>query len=104
MFAGKRGRKPGCGEAERVGIISYVMVDGGRRGSGIGASLVAAYEKRAASAGLDRLELVTHPEPRGAGPFYSRIGWEYAGERTSESGERFALYTRRTDERPSAGC
>lgn len=104
MFAGKRGRKPGSGEAERVGVISYVMVDGGRRGSGIGASLVAAYEERAVSAGLDRLELVTHPEPRGAGPFYSRIGWKYAGERTSDSGERFALYTRYLAERPPAGC
>lgn len=104
MFATKRGRKPEPADPEQVGIISYVMVDRVRRGSGIGASLVAAYEGRAESAGLDRLELVTHPDGGGAGPFYCRIGWQYAGERMSDSGERFALYTRRLGERPSAGC
>ena len=103
-FAGKRGAKPGRDDAERVGVVSYVMVAGGRRGCGIGASLVAAYEERARRAGLDRLELVTHPEGRGAGSFYRRIGWSYAGERVSASGERFAMYTRYLNERPPAEC
>lgn len=102
VFAGKRGEKPERHDTERVGVISYVMVDGGRRGCGIGTSLVAAYEERARCAGLDRLELVTHPGGRGAGPFYDRIGWRCAGERISGNGERFALYTRHLGERPRA--
>lgn len=95
LFSGKAGKNPQAkAPEEQVGILAYLMVDGRRRKSGVGVSLVAAYEARAVSGGLDRLELVTFPKQVGAGPFYSRIGWEYAGERTSNSGERFALYTR----------
>lgn len=102
VFAGRRAAKPQREGAERVGVVNYVMVDGGRRGGGIGASLVAAYEELAWSADLERLELVTYPGGRGAGRFYRRIGWRYAGERISASGERFALYTRYPVKRPGA--
>lgn len=79
---------------ERAGLLAHVMVDGDYRQRGIGAALVAAYEMRARTAGLKRLELVTFPDERGAGPFYERIGWKYGGERVSRSSERFALYYR----------
>lgn len=77
-----------------VGLLAHVMVAGDQRGRGIGSSLVAAYENRARHAGLERLNLATLPDSRGAGPFYEKIGWEYGGERISQSGERFALYHR----------
>lgn len=77
-----------------VGLLAHVMVAGDQRGRGIGSSLVAAYENRARHAGLKRLELATLPDSRGAGPFYEKIGWEYGGDRISQSGERFALYYR----------
>lgn len=99
LFSGKRTGAPDDGLVERVGLLAHVMVDGDYRRWGIGAALVAAYEMRARAAGLDRLELVTFPDGRGAAPFYGRIGWKYGGERVSRSGERFALYYRRlTDE------
>lgn len=79
---------------ERVGFMTYVAVAADRRGRGIGGSLLAAYEERAREAGLERLDLVTFPDERGAGPFYSRMGWTYAEEIVSRSGERYALYTR----------
>lgn len=87
----------GKGEKSRdngVGLLAHVMVAGDQRGCGIGSSLVEAYENRARHAGLERLELVTLPDSRGAGPFYEKIGWEYGGARISQSGERFALYHR----------
>lgn len=80
--------------AERVGFLTYVAVAAERRGRGIGGALVAAYEGLAREAGLERLELVTAPDERGAGSFYARMGWKFAGERVSRSGERYALYIR----------
>ncbi len=80
--------------AERVGFLTYVAVSGESRGRGIGGALLAAYERMAREANLDRLELVTMTDERGAGPFYIRAGWTYAGERVSRSGERYALYIR----------
>jgi GNAT superfamily N-acetyltransferase len=79
---------------EQVGFLTYVAVDVERRGRGIGGALLSAYEGLAREAGLDRLELVTVLGERGAGPFYDRMGWAYAGERVSRSGERYALYVR----------
>ena len=78
---------------EKVGFATYVAVSPESRGRGIGGSLFAVYEEMARDAGLDWLELVTRPDERGAGPFFDRLGWTYAGERVSRSGERYALYT-----------
>jgi ribosomal protein S18 acetylase RimI-like enzyme len=86
-------REPGPAP-EKVGFLTYVAVDRERRGRGIGGSLVSAYEKLAREAGLDRLELVTLPDERGAGSFYDKLGWKYEGERVSRSGERYAFYSR----------
>lgn len=83
--------------AERVGFLTYVAVSREHRGRGIGGALLEAYERMAREAKLDRLELVTTPNERGAGPFYLRAGWTYAGERVSRSGERYALYIRVLD-------
>lgn len=80
-------------EREKVGFVAYVAVRSGSRGSGVGGALLKAYEGLAREAGLDRLDLVTLPDERGAGPFFSRLGWNYEGERVSRSGEKYALYT-----------
>lgn len=92
------GTKPKKEEAERddgqVGFLAYVAVDGSRRGHGIGGRLFEAYEELASEAGLQRLELVTLPDERGAAPFFERMGWEREGEITSRSGERYAFFTR----------
>ena len=81
------------GEQERVGFVAYVAVRGESRGSGVGGALFKAYEESAREAGLDRLDLVTLPDERGAGPFFSSLGWKYEGERVSRSGEKYAFYT-----------
>lgn len=77
---------------ERVGFLAYVATAGDRRGLGIGKALVEAYAEQARLAGLDRLELVTFPDERGAGSFYTNMNWTYGGERISRSGERYSLY------------
>ncbi len=81
--------------SERVGFMAFIAVARELRGRGTGGALLKAYERLAREGGLDRLELVTLPDERGAGPFYKRMGWEYSGERVSRSGERYALYVRR---------
>lgn len=91
---GRRSEKREKNQDTDVGLLAHVMVAGDQRGLGIGSSLVGAYENRARHAGLERLELATLPDPRGAGPFYEKIGWSYRGERISQSDERFALYYR----------
>lgn len=89
---------------EQVGFLTHLVVEEEYRGRGVGSLLVAAYEAKAWTAGLRRLELATMPDKHGAGPFYERLGWEHEGERTSRSGERFALYTRALPEGEGAGC
>jgi ribosomal protein S18 acetylase RimI-like enzyme len=91
---GRRSGKGNKGREDRVGLLAHVMVADDQRGRGIGSSLVRAYEIRAGYAGLERLELATLPDSRGAGPFYEKIGWENGGERVSQSGERFIVYRR----------
>lgn len=81
-------------EHERVGFVAYVAVDGRRRGQGVGGRLLEVYEELAREAGLERLELVTLPDERGAAPFFDKLGYEREGEITSRSGERYAFYTR----------
>jgi GNAT superfamily N-acetyltransferase len=86
---------PGRGKIRRagdVGVLAHVAVDREYRGQGIGASLVSAFGAEALKAGVNELELVTLPGWLGAGAFYETLGWRYAGERTSHSGERFSLY------------
>lgn len=75
-----------------VGVLCHVAVNRERQRQGIGASLLAAFTAQAVEAGAEYLELVTLPDRRGAGAFYERLGWWYAGERTSRSGETFSLY------------
>lgn len=82
------------GAPERVGFMAYIAVAGDRRSRGMGGALIEAYEDLARNRGLDRLELVTLPDERGAGPFYSRAGWVHESEITSRSGETYALYSR----------
>lgn len=103
LFSGKRAGAPEDRPVERVGMLAHVMVAGDYRQRGVGAALAAVYEARARAAGLDRLELVTFPDDRGAGPFYERIGWQHGGERVSRSGERFEFYSRLLTEERSPG-
>ncbi len=103
VFRGRR-KRPEKGGWDRTGFLAHLVVEEEYRGCGVGSSLVAAYQARARDAGLQRLELATLPDERGAGPFYERLGWEYEGERVSRSGERFALYARLLEEGGTAGC
>ena len=86
-------KDPLASEQERVGFVAYVAVRGESRGAGVGGALFKVYEELAREAGLDRLDLVTLPDERGAGPFFSSLGWKYEGERVSRSGEKYAFYT-----------
>lgn len=81
-------------EQESVGFVAYVAVDARIRGRGVGGRLLGAYEELAREAGIERLELVTLPDERGAAPFFDKLGYEREGEITSRSGERYAFYTR----------
>lgn len=90
----RRKNNPGKEALDRIGFLTHLVVAEEYRGSGVGSLLVAAYELRARAAGLRRLELATLPDDRGAGPFYEKVGWARDGERTSKSGERFAVYSR----------
>lgn len=92
--AGRRGKETATRDQERVGFLAYVAVDGRRRGSGIGGRLFKAYEELAREAGLQRLELVTLPDERGAAPFFDNMGWKREGEITSRSGELYTFFTR----------
>lgn len=85
-----------------AGVLCHVAVEREYRGRGIGSALVAAFGAQAVGAGVRDLELVTIPGRLGAGAFYERLGWRYAGERTSHSGERFSLY-RMYPEAPGRG-
>lgn len=81
-------------ERVKVGFVAYVAVDSRRRGHGLGTRLFEHYEELAREAGVQRLELVTLPDERGAAPFFDKLGYEREGEITSRSGERYALFSR----------
>jgi GNAT superfamily N-acetyltransferase len=74
-----------------VGDITYVLVDRGAQGSGIGRTLVEASIDEARVAGVDELVLVTPPD-MDAKHFYERIGWQLDGSLQSRSGEKFLRF------------
>ncbi|MDX5895149.1 GNAT family N-acetyltransferase [Rubrobacter radiotolerans] len=91
-LGGRRSRRDEAVHSEKVGLLAHLVVEEDFRGVGIGRMLLDSYERRAREFGLDRLELVTHTGDLGAGPFYSRLGWEHRGRKTSRSGESFEFY------------
>ena len=75
-------------------MLAHVIVDKRFRSRGVGSLLVTAFESEARAAGMRRVELLTLPGPRGAGPFYERVGWIRGAERELRTGDRFVLYSR----------
>lgn len=94
------GAAPGGEAGERIGVLLYLVVDRAHQRRGIGSYLVSRYELYAWAAELDRLELVTCAGASGAGGFYERAGWDYAGWHTGHGGERMDVYTRSLDDPP----
>lgn len=78
----------------RAGEITHLMVGPGGRGSGTGRALVGEAERRATTAGIGELVLVTPPDLEARG-FYHHLGWCEDGELTSQSGEHFVRFRRR---------
>jgi ribosomal protein S18 acetylase RimI-like enzyme len=56
--------------------IEDVVVDGGRRGSGVGAALVRAALAAAAAAGARTVDLTSRPGRESANRLYLRLGFE----------------------------
>ena len=56
-------------------IVENVVVDEGRRGSGIGRALMEEAERRARAAGCYKVQLMSADE-RGVGAFYEGLGFE----------------------------
>jgi ribosomal protein S18 acetylase RimI-like enzyme len=56
--------------------IEDVVVDGGARGQGVGAALVQAAIRRAASSGARTVDLTSRPSREEANRLYRRLGFE----------------------------
>jgi GNAT superfamily N-acetyltransferase len=65
--------------------LGALVVDEGRRGQGIGRSLVAAMEAEARRRGCELLFLTTAERRDHAHAFYERVGLEYTGRRYSRT-------------------
>lgn len=76
-------RVVGTGRLLPDGTIGRMAVDALHRGSGIGASVLARLEQRAAERGLPHVEL--HAQTHALG-FYERAGWTAFGEPYDEAG------------------
>jgi len=76
------------GRRERVGEIDWLHVHPDHRESGIGSALLERVEEELRAADVDRIEAnVLVANEAGAG-FYEREGYELAGERSVEIGDR----------------
>lgn len=75
-----------------VAVLEAVVVDWPERGKGIGTMLVEAFLKQVAAAGVDRVELVTKADARGAAGFYEHNGWRRVGGHTDRDGDEVFTY------------
>jgi len=81
---------------EQVADITHLFVDTTTQGKGVGRRLVDKYEYYAVREGVTQIDLVTSSEEHGAGRFYEKLGWSLADKITSQSGETFLLYRKKT--------
>ncbi|HEY5025466.1 MAG TPA: GNAT family N-acetyltransferase [Acidimicrobiales bacterium] len=73
------------------GEITHLMVKPDMRGGGVGKELLAEACRVGQRSGLDDFVLVTPPD-LAARAFYEHLGWHFAGELNSRSGEPFVRY------------
>ena len=96
LLPGRRGAAEAAIEAPpRPGItavLAHVAVVGRVRSYGLGSALVRRFTQDAAAAGCARLSLVTAAGPEGAGRYYERLGWGYAGETRTPEGRTLLTY------------
>ena len=91
MTGFNRHRLVSRGMAPKSGEITHLMVQQGLRGGGVGRALLEEARRAGQRAGLDEFVLVTPPDLV-ARDFYEHLGWRFAGELTSRSGEPFVRY------------
>ena len=70
--------------ATPVGRISALVVEGARRGQGIGRALVAAGEHALRQAGCGLLEITSRVDRTAAHAFYEHLGYEHTSVRLSK--------------------
>ncbi|MFC4467333.1 GNAT family N-acetyltransferase [Streptomyces xiangluensis] len=73
-------------------VLSHVVVLHRVRSLGLGSALVGRFTQDAATAGCARVSLVTAAGEEGAGRYYERLGWWYAGETRTPEGRPYATY------------
>lgn len=78
----------------RVAVLTHVCVEPTVQGRGVGGALVDAFLEDARAAGAREVTLVTLAGDDGAGPFYARRGWTYAGAHNDQDGRPLSIYTR----------
>lgn len=91
LRARRRGRDSSAARPPRLGEVTHLFVEPSCQGTGVGRALLDEAVRRATTAGLVELELVTPPDLV-ARLFYERLGWRPAGLLTSRSGEEFVRY------------
>lgn len=83
---------PATTALERVAVLEAVVVDSSARRAGVGTALVEAFLSTVAAAGVDRVELVTKADARGAGRFYERGGWHAVAGHVDRDGDDVVTY------------
>lgn len=73
-------------------VLSYVAVDPGQRGLGIGSVLVAEFVRESAAAGCGAVCLVTMAGTHGAGDFYVARGWRHLRDERRSDGRVLGHY------------
>ncbi|MBP8535526.1 N-acetyltransferase [Streptomyces sp. MK37H] len=73
-------------------VLSHVAVNGSARSLGLGSALIERFTQDAAAAGCARVNLVTAAGPDGAGRYYERLGWRFAGSTRTPEGRSFLTY------------
>lgn len=78
--------------AQRVSVLSHVVVLPSARGRGMGRMLVDRLVTEAEAAGCQRIDLVTRAVD-GAAPFYTWLGWKEVGSHRTVDGLELTRFT-----------
>ncbi|GAA4306242.1 hypothetical protein GCM10023086_24400 [Streptomyces venetus] len=73
-------------------VLAHVVVLGRVRSYGLGSALIGRFIEDAVSAGCARMSLVTAAGTDGAGGYYERFGWRFAGETRTPEGRTLLAY------------
>ncbi|NGO15651.1 GNAT family N-acetyltransferase [Streptomyces sp. HC44] len=84
-------------------VLAHVVVIGRVRSYGLGSALVHRFTQDAATAGCAGISLVTAAGPDGAGRYYERLGWRYAGETRTPDGRALLTYEYGLSHQPHRG-